>query len=123
MITQLGKFLRKLRIDRGEILKNMADKLDVSPAFLSAVENGKKKMPSSWNSKICILYQLDMSAKQDFTKAIAETEDTITMSMEQLAIPQKEIAISFARQFPELSEEEMRIINSVLKEGKDGENV
>lgn len=119
MITQLGKFLRKLRIDRGEILKNMADKLEVSPAFLSAVENGKKKMPSSWNSKICILYQLNLQARQDFTRAIAETENTITMSMEQLAVPQKEIAISFARQFPELSEEEMNIINSVLKKGKN----
>ena len=27
MLTSLGRFLRKLRIDRGEILKNMAEKL------------------------------------------------------------------------------------------------
>lgn len=43
MITPIGKFLRKLRIDTGEILKDMAEKLHVSPSFLSAVENGKKK--------------------------------------------------------------------------------
>ena len=42
MITSLGRFLRKLRIDQGEILKDMADKLGVSVSFLSAVENGKK---------------------------------------------------------------------------------
>ena len=29
MLTSLGKFLRKLRIDQGEILKDMADKLGV----------------------------------------------------------------------------------------------
>ena len=46
MITPIGKFLRKLRIDTGEILKDMAEKLHVSPSFLSAVENGKKKIKS-----------------------------------------------------------------------------
>ena len=52
MLTSLGKFLRKLRIDIGETLRDMADKLSVSSAFLSAVENGKKKMPESWFAKI-----------------------------------------------------------------------
>ena len=46
-LKSLGKFFRKIRIDYGEILKNMADKLEVV-FFLSAVENGKKKMPSNW---------------------------------------------------------------------------
>ena len=59
MLTPLGKYLRKLRIDKGEILKNMSDKLKVTVSFLSAVENGKKKMPSEWNQKICDLYKLD----------------------------------------------------------------
>ena len=45
MLTSIGKFFRKLRIDEGEILKDMAEKLGVSVSFLSAVENGKKRMP------------------------------------------------------------------------------
>ena len=48
MLTSIGRFLRKLRIENGEILKDMAEALGVSSAFLSAVENGKKKMPESW---------------------------------------------------------------------------
>ena len=46
MITAFGKFLRNLRMDIGELLLQMAEKLDVSPAFLSGVENGKRKIPS-----------------------------------------------------------------------------
>jgi transcriptional regulator with XRE-family HTH domain len=119
MITPLGKFLRKLRIDAGEILKDMADKLDVSPSFLSAVENGKKKMPSSWNSKICILYHLTPEEKKKFTTAIAETEESITLSLDSLSLPQKETAISFAREFPDLTEEQLSILNNFLtKEDK-----
>ena len=30
------------RIQHGELLKDMADKLDVAPAYLSAIENGKR---------------------------------------------------------------------------------
>ena len=70
MLTSIGKFLRKLRIDRGEILKDMAEKLDVTVSFLSAVENGRKKMPSSWNARICSLYDLSFQQQKDFTKAI-----------------------------------------------------
>lgn len=40
--TSLGKFLRKLRIDRGKLLRTMSNKLGISMSFLSSVENGKK---------------------------------------------------------------------------------
>ena len=43
MLTSIGKFLRKLRMSNGEILRDMAEALEVTSAFLSAVENGKKK--------------------------------------------------------------------------------
>ena len=52
MLPSIGRFLRKLRIDNGEILKDMAEALGVSSAFLSAVENGKKKMPEGWIEKL-----------------------------------------------------------------------
>ena len=37
-VTKLGIALRKIRLDRQEFLKDMADRLKVSSAFLSAVE-------------------------------------------------------------------------------------
>jgi len=48
MLTRLGRFLKKLRIDNGEILKNMADKFNVTASYLSAVENGKRAFPNEW---------------------------------------------------------------------------
>lgn len=117
MVTPLGKFLRKLRIDRNEILQNMADKLDVSPSFLSAVENGKKKMPSSWNIRLCKIYDFSPSLKKEFTTAIAETENSITVYFNTLSHQKKEAAISFAREFPELSDEQIESIRILFKKG------
>ena len=44
-MNRLGRFLKKLRIENGEVLFDMAQRLGVSPAFLSAVENDRKVAP------------------------------------------------------------------------------
>src|SRR5471030_1961778 len=45
MTTQFGKELKKLRIDLGITLMEMAQKINVSSAFLSAIETGRKRIP------------------------------------------------------------------------------
>lgn len=58
MLTRFGKELRKIRIEHDEILKDMADKLNVTAAYLSAVENGNRKIPDSWVNIITEEYGL-----------------------------------------------------------------
>ena len=117
MLTSIGKFLRKLRIDHGEILKDMSEKLEVTVSFLSAVENGKKKMPSTWNKKICDLYQLDVEQREAFTEAIADTEDSIEMSLSDVTLEQRELAVSFARKFSEINNVQAEEIKKILQRG------
>lgn len=115
MLTPLGKYLRKLRIDKGEILKDMSDKLEVTVSFLSAVENGKKKMPSEWNQKICELYNLDENQKRYFSEAIASSEDKIEMNLKELSFG-KNFAVSFARELPKMSEQQINSIAAKFEE-------
>ena len=75
----------------------MAEKLEVTVSFLSAVENGKKHMPAAWNGKICSLYDLSEEQKREFTTAIAETEDVIEMNLVSANLERRELAVSFAR--------------------------
>ena len=117
MLTAVGKFLRKLRIDRGEILKDMAEKLHVSVAFLSAVETGKKRMPPAWNKIICELYQLDEWQREQFTTAIAESESGIEMMFEHAPIGSRELAVSFAREFSSMDEKQIAEIRRILSGG------
>ena len=58
MTTPLGKELRKLRIDREERLLDMAANLDVSVAFLSAVESGRKEPPNGFSDRVVAAYDL-----------------------------------------------------------------
>jgi transcriptional regulator with XRE-family HTH domain len=45
-MTPFGEKLRSLRTERGVTLKQMASALQVSPAYLSALEHGKRGRPS-----------------------------------------------------------------------------
>lgn len=65
MITEFGKALRKMRIDRNEYIKDMAEKLHISVAYLSAIETGKRTIPESLVGRIGRAYFLtagDISA-------------------------------------------------------------
>ena len=59
MLTEIGKFLRRYRIDNGLLLKDMAGKVGVTSAYLSAVENGKKRPTEDLVGKIINAYDLD----------------------------------------------------------------
>ena len=119
MITSLGKFLRILRLKRGEILKNMADRLGVSSAFLSAVENGKKKMPVLWFERLRDLYELDESQMGELRRANLETTNQVELNLKNATPPQRELAILFARQFNDIDEEtSMQIANLLNKQNE-----
>lgn len=119
MLTQLGIFLRKLRLDHGEIMKEMAEKLDVSSSFLSAVENGKKKMPDSWYEIIVNLYCLDQEQQDELIKSIEESQKSIEINLKDLNSKKRNLVFSFARELNNLNEEEVDKMNYFLK--KDGE--
>ena len=119
MITSVGRFLRKLRIDQGEILKDMANKLSVTASFLSAVENGKKKMPSAWNRQICELYNLNEAQQKEFTEAIADSETKIELDFSNVPTENRELAVAFARKYSDFDERQIKKLLSILKGGKE----
>lgn len=115
MSTALGDFLRRLRLQRKERLKDMAEKLNVSSAFLSAVENGKKKMPSSWYEKLATLYNLSAKQQEDLKTSVIKSADTVELNIKNISSGNRELAISFARHFDSLDEETSKQIFSILK--------
>ena len=56
MLSEYGKVLRIIRINNGELLNDMAQKVDVSPALLSYIENGKREIPLDLTDKIITSY-------------------------------------------------------------------
>ena len=119
MLTSLGQFLRKLRLENGEILKTMAEKLGVTSAFLSAVENGKKKMPLSWYEKLPLLYTFSEQQQDALKKAVMESSDVVELSLHNVPFGRRDLAISFARRFDSLDEETSQMIFDLLNKSTE----
>lgn len=118
MITKFGKLLRKIRIDHGEILMDMAKRLGVSPSFLSAVEVGRKSAPSGWSDTIAEQYHLSENQRQELKEAEQEAVTSVKLDFSKADQPQRTAAFVFAREFGSMSEETAGQVIQLLNRDK-----
>lgn len=121
-MNEFGKFTRKLRIDRGEILKDMAKKLNVSAAYLSAAEIGKRKIPEEWIYNLSKLYDLTLSQINELKQAYVQSCDELKLNMKEANLKQKNLAINFAEGFARLDEEEIDELLKILSKARSNTN-
>ncbi len=117
--TELGKFLSELRLANGELLRDMAVKLSVSSAFLSAVENGKKKMPEKWYSSLKESYGLSSIDIDRLKAAELSSSDKIELDVSSVIPVQRDLAIKFAREFDSFDEETSKKLMEFLNRHRE----
>jgi len=100
--TKFGQALRRIRFERNESMKDMANKLGISIAFLSAVELGNKKPPSNLIERLVNSYNLN-----DVDRSQLENLQSISYDSIQIKVPiaefsphQQDLAVGFARSNP-----------------------
>ena len=118
MLTEFGKALRKIRIDRQQLLRDMADKLGVSSAYLSAVETGKWRIPQDWVSKIASIYSLSCEEQADLQSAADNSVFDVTISLVNASEQKRNAVLSFARALDGLNDEDLKRIMASMK-GKE----
>lgn len=114
MLTDLGKFLRKLRIDCSELLKNMADKLSITPAYLSAIETNKRLPPKDFLEKIKKLYSLNGDDLKLFEQYFINSRNEKKVDMNSFNESDKNLMLSFARKLNNMNSEEKERIKNIL---------
>lgn len=114
MITMLGKELRKLRLDLGCTLFEMANQIGMSTSLLSAVETGRRPAPADFIDRLAEHYSEVENDRKRFQSLADNTvkEVRIRMSEEESRPRAAELAVTFARKFDELSDQQ---INSMFK--------
>ena len=115
MKVKLGEYLRDLRLANSQTLKQMAEELGVSSAFLSAVENGKKNMPEKWCDSLSSKYNLNKTQVAELQDAAEESSTAIKLNLTNTNSIGRELAISFARSFEKLSESDSAEIMKILE--------
>lgn len=105
VITEFGKALRKLRIDRGEILKTMAEKLNMTSSYLSAIECGKRNIPSDLISKLASIYDLTEEEQEILSEARDKSLSSIEIELSTNNAFKRDLALQFARKFDDIDDE------------------
>lgn len=113
-ITPFGKELRYIRIDHGETLLHMADRLAVSSSTLSSVEHGKLSPPAGMRELIVKEYGLSTEAAQNLNRAYAETVDKIYFDLADTPTQKRELLLEVYDRLNALTTEEAALIYSVL---------
>ncbi len=120
MITPFGKCVRKLRIDRNMLLKDMADRLQKSSAYLSAVESGRKPVPPQLVEDIAAALHLNLAEKAELVKSADESQGVITIQvLPEADLHARSMVAMLARRFNTgtLNPAQVQKIEDILKEG------
>jgi transcriptional regulator with XRE-family HTH domain len=112
MTTELGKELRKLRIDHEERLLDMSEKLGKSSAFVSAVERGAKPPPADFENLVIKAYRLADDAAAAIRRAADRSRKAFTLEANSPLA--RDTAGLMARRMNALSEDDLRSIFEIL---------
>ncbi|MCE1235323.1 MAG: helix-turn-helix domain-containing protein [Hyphomicrobiales bacterium] len=122
-MTPFGAKLRQLRQERGLTLKEMAAALAVSPAYLSALEHGKRGVPTWYMVQRIIAYFNVIWDEAEELQRLAESSDPrIVVDTSGLEPEATELANLLANRIRGLSKASLReLVHRVrVAAAKDG---
>jgi Zn-dependent peptidase ImmA (M78 family) len=118
-LTAFGIEIRKLRLDKRMRLLDLAQRLDKSPAFLSAIETGRKPIPDGFVLEIARAIDLSTEELSRLRKAADRTRKHLTI--ERLPENQREIVAAFSRRIDEVPAAMLAEIKKIVMESLVGE--
>ena len=116
MISSFGIAMRKIREKTGDSLRTCATKLEITAAFLSAMEVGRKPIPNYYPEKIKELYKLNDEDYALVYDAMVETNKHVEIEIEKMNEAQKEVSMVFARKIENADPELVEKLRKVLEE-------
>ncbi|MCI7949279.1 helix-turn-helix transcriptional regulator [Klebsiella pneumoniae] len=107
-VTQLGRFLRKVRIDRGQRLNDMAEEMEMSVAQLSAIELGKRSISAKVKQRLITFYSAFCSGEEEVGRLVDVSQPSFKEDFEDADDLRRELFVSFARSYKALPEDQAR---------------
>lgn len=111
-LTKFGTAIREYRRDLNLTLSVMASALKTSPAFLSAMETGRSKVPMEWVERIAAYFRSkNLPVETSQLKAWA-CESNESVSLEGLPPQHKTLIAGFANS--DLTQEQLTKLGNLL---------
>jgi transcriptional regulator with XRE-family HTH domain len=118
MSTQLGKELKKLRIDLSMTLMDMAKVLNLSAAFLSAIETGRKRVPDNFLEVLSSKFPAVANARNKYEVLINQARKEVVVQFDEANHDDAVLATALARRFNTMSSEEKEVLRNIFSKEK-----
>ena len=73
----------------GDSLRDMAKKINISPSYLSSIENEKREVPADLGDKLVVAYNLNSEESKQVHEAIAESMNVVKVKTDELTPEEK----------------------------------
>jgi transcriptional regulator with XRE-family HTH domain len=118
-LTPFGVAVRKLRLDKGMRLLDLAARLNRSAAFLSSIETGRKPIPDGF--VLSVARAMDLSTEELTALRRGADRTRKEVRIEKLPEDQREIVAAFARRLDKVPAEMMAKLKKIVLKSLTGE--
>ena len=117
-MTPFGFKVRELRTGKGIILKEMAAALEVSSAYLSALEHGRRGRPTRYQvQRICEYFNIIWDDAEELERLAALSHPRVTVDTAGLSAEATELANRLSQKIRKLPPEKIERLLVELREG------
>ncbi len=116
--TKFGEYTRILRAKHHETMNDMCQVLNVSRCCLSAVEHGKRKVPSRWFDILVEHYKLNDVETSELLQAMDDSCQSVRFDLSDAGDIKKHCVLEFSRIFNNLSNEDAERILKICNKYK-----
>ena len=118
-MTPFGERIRALRAARGVTLKDMAEALQVSAAYLSALEHGRRGRPSpGLVMQICGYFDLIWDQGEEIKRLAKLSHPRVVVDTAGLSPQATELANVLAESIGDLGDDEIEALLSDLSQAR-----
>ena len=119
MLTPFGIAARKLRLDKGMRLLDLARLMRCSAAFISAIETGRKPIPDDYVARVSRVMDLVAAQTSDLERAADQTRKEVRV--DKMPADQRELVAAFARRLDDIPPDMMAALKKVVLKSVFGE--
>ena len=117
-MTPFGFKVRELRTGKGITLKEMAAALEVSSAYLSALEHGRRGRPTRYQvQRICEYFNIIWDDAEELERLAALSHPRVTVDTAGLSAEATELANRLSQKIGKLPPEKIERLLVELREG------
>jgi len=114
MATEFGTKVQRLRQLAGMTLYEVAQKMNMSSAFLSAVENGRKRVPDDFVGKLADAIPEAKAQERELEALANQAREQVVLPLPKANRQDADLATVLARKFNTLSEAQKQRIRAIL---------